>query len=68
MNPDRDPTVEPGGIIADRWGDEWKVLLVTDEHIFLQRIKPKSPKNVLHHRHIKWSDFGEGNSYWLVFP
>lgn len=63
----RDPMVEIGSIIEDRWGDQFRVLEVTDEHVFMQRIKPESRKGDFYGRTVKWADF-ERHGYKLVFP
>lgn len=63
----RDPKVEPGSIIEDRWGDQFRVLTVDDEEIWMQRIKPKPRKDVFYTRHVQWADF-ERHGYKLVFP
>jgi hypothetical protein len=64
----RNPMVERGSIIEDWQGDVWQVLEVTDEGIFMRRIKPKVSKGSLHTRSIKWDQLGEGKHYWLAFP
>jgi len=63
----RDPMVEVGSLIEDRWGDLFRVLTVDDTEIWMRKIRPKSSRGVFHTRHVKWVDF-DRFGYRLVFP
>lgn len=64
--PKRDELVEPGGIIADSEGGLFRVLLVDDEGIFMQKIKPSS-KHVIYTRTVSWEQYRKFG-YELKFP
>lgn len=66
MQEKRDEMVEPGGIIADSEGSLFRVLLVDDEGIFMQKIKPK-PKHVTYTRTLTWEKYWKFG-YDLKFP
>lgn len=63
----RDEMVEGGSIIGDREGCLWRVVDVTSEGIFMLRIKPKSPKQVMHTRTLTWEQY-QKFGYDLKFP
>jgi hypothetical protein len=65
-NEKRDEMVERGAIIADSEGTLFRVLLVDDEGIFMQKIKPK-PKHVTYTRTVTWEQYRKF-SYDLKFP
>ena len=63
----RDDMVEPGGIIADREGTLFRVLMVDDESVWMQKIRPKPARGVMHTRNLTWEQY-EKFGYELKFP
>jgi len=63
----RDEMIERGGIIADSEGTLFRVLTVDDEGVWMMKIKPKTPKSVMHTRALSWEQY-EKFGYDLKFP
>lgn len=63
----RDEMVERGGIIGDHEGTLFRVLTVDDEGIWILKIRPKTPENVIHTRNLRWEQY-ERFGYELKFP
>jgi len=59
--------VEKGGLVEDRFGDLFRVIDVTDEEVFMQKIKPKPSKDTVLTRTVRWENFKK-DGYELVFP
>ncbi len=45
----------------------FRVLMVDDEHVWMLKIRPKSPKNVMHTRTLTWEQY-QRFGYDLKFP
>lgn len=67
MSSIRDKMVEQGSIIADSEGTLFRVLSVDDNGVWMQRIKPKPPKGVMHTRALTWEQYRQ-YGYDLKFP
>jgi hypothetical protein len=63
----RDDMVERGGIVADREGTLFRVLIVDDQIVWMNKFRPKSATGVIHTRSLTWEEFRRFG-YELKFP
>ena len=63
----RDEMVEGGSIIGDSEGTLFRVLSVDDNGVWMQKIMPKPPKDVMHTRILTWEQYQQFG-YELKFP
>ena len=63
----RDGMVERGGIVADREGTLFRVVIVDDEIVWMTKFRPKPPTGVIHTRSLTWDEFRRFG-YELKFP